>query len=31
MSKGIGNIIRDLMLVYEILDMDDMKNHIEFL
>lgn len=31
MSKGIGEIIHGLMLIYEILDMDDMKNHIEFL
>jgi predicted nuclease of predicted toxin-antitoxin system len=30
-GKKIGEMIRGLMLVYEILDMDDMKNHIEFL
>lgn len=27
----IGEIIRGLMLIYEVLDAEDMKNHIEFL
>lgn len=30
-GKSIGAIIRGLMLIYEVLDQDDMKNHIEFL
>ena len=30
-GKSIGIIIRGLVLIYEVLDQDDMKNHIEFL
>ncbi|MGB3586204.1 MAG: DUF5615 family PIN-like protein [Tunicatimonas sp.] len=30
-GKSIGAIIRGLMLIYEVLDQNDMKNHIEFL
>jgi predicted nuclease of predicted toxin-antitoxin system len=30
-GKSIGEIVRGLMLIYELLDKDDMKNHIEFL
>lgn len=30
-GKSIGEIVRGLMLIYEVLDKEDMKNHIEFL
>ena len=30
-GKSIGAIVRGLMLIYEVLDQEDMKNHIEFL
>lgn len=29
--KTIGDLIRDLLLVYEILEAEDMQNHVEFL
>jgi uncharacterized protein with PIN domain len=30
-GTSIGDIIRGIMLLYQILDTDDMKNHVEFL
>jgi hypothetical protein len=30
-GKSIGAIVRGLMLIFEVLDQSDMKNHIEFL
>ena len=30
-GKSIGEIVRGLMLVYEVLEQEDMKNNIEFL
>jgi hypothetical protein len=31
MQTPVSQIIRSLMLLYDILDPDDMKNHVEFL
>lgn len=30
-GTSIGDIIRGLMLIYQVLDTDDMQNHVEFL
>lgn len=30
-QRSIGTIIRGLMLIYEVLSMEEMRNHIEFL
>ncbi len=30
-GKSLSAIIRELMLIYEVLGQEDMKNHIEFL
>jgi len=30
-GTSIGKIVRGLMLLYQVLDADDMKNHVEFL
>jgi predicted nuclease of predicted toxin-antitoxin system len=30
-QTGIGEIVRGLMLVYQVLEPDEMKNHVEFL